>query len=277
MKLTALSIFVALLFATTSADAENPKFATLDRVGTSSNFSADLGLTFFDNDFSDATGINLRLHTDYFFNRGTGLYGTLPISYLMLDEVDDESDVGNLEVGAMFLPRMGSQTSLILRAGLALPTATDGGATFLNAFGQLSDYVLHFPDVMSLRFSASLLSRNRGSFFWRLDGGLDVPFDTADDGEPQTDIDPLLRFNVGAGVRTGGAALMIELANLGTTGDVVDSEDRFIHSLGFSARFTSSAVQPMVALVVPVDDELRELVNFTLFVGISAPLNAGAR
>src|SRR5690606_936850 len=143
--------------------------------------------------------------------------------------------------------RLNPNTVLVLRGGLALGTADDdiGGivTNFANSFNRLTDYIAIFPETTSLRLAASPVYQS-GQVFLRADGGFDIPISSPDD----SDIDPLIRLNLAAGVHLGQAALMAEFANLGTTGDVSDGEDRFIHTLALSGRLFLGSVQAFAAL-----------------------------
>ncbi len=265
--------FVMIALAAGSAAAQpvagSPTFATLDRQDGESKIGAALGWTFFDNDGpADASALHVDIYGHYVGESGLGGYGIIPLGFIWVDnpaplDDDSESAIGNIEGGAVYAIARG-MNDFILRGGITLPTADDSpagfGANAASILGpRLTDIALIYPETLWLRLSASPILRS-GQLVFRIDGGLDVALSTDNGDEP----DPVLRLNVGGGVDTGTVAILGELvtvANLGDDDASTEDED-FLHTLAVSARFRAGAIEPGVAVGFPLDESVREFMDF---------------
>jgi hypothetical protein len=186
-----------------------------------------------------------------FPNRIVGIYGALPVSHAFDLDGDDQTGVGNLDVGAFFLPYQ--RSSLILRAGLALPTASDGAGTainYLTGFERVTDAILTPPNYTAVRLSASTVQES-GELFFRGDFGLDLAVD-----KPANNNAVFLRANAAAGVRVPGVDVAAELANVGNVDGDGELDNRFVHTFAFGVR-TRGADQIHGGLVFPLDEGTR--------------------
>lgn len=252
-------------------------FATLDRGDASSKVGVAAAMTFIDSDQSN-TALRLDLHGQYVMPNGIGIYGSLPLSHLSTESttpgMDDFSEMalGNLEIGGLYNHKLSNKLTLTARAGLSLPTADDefdGAITNLaNMLPRMTDMISMAGDTTTLRASASINGKE-GQFFYRADAGFDIPVDTPM-GE---DIDPLVRFNIGAGVNAGPMAFTGEIVTVGTTGDVGEDEDRFLHTAALSATLTSNKqIQPTLSLVLPLRGDVTELFDASVMLGVQGRL-----
>ena len=159
--------------------------------------------------------------------------------------------MGNADVGAFFMPFQ--RSNLILRAGVALPTASDGqsaSANFATGFERVTDVILIAPNYTSVRLSGSTVQES-GEMFVRADFGLDVAVD-----KPAGGSSVFGRVNVAAGVRLEDVDLAAELANLGALDGDEDVPDRFFHTIALGVR-TRGADQFDAGLVFPLDADVR--------------------
>ena len=149
---------------------------------------------------------------------------------------------------------------LILRAGLALPTASsdDLPDVFANAFTQferLTDYVLVLPEYTTFRLSASTV-QEMDAFFIRADGGFDLALSKpmSADGQPSV----FFRANIAGGIRTESVDFALELVNLAfVNGDNYSGlTERFRHTLAIGGR-TRGEDQFHFGLVFPLDEFAR--------------------
>ena len=110
--------------------------------------------------------------------------------------------MGNFDVGGFFLPY--SRSTLVLRAGLALPSASDSlidvAANADAAFERLTDLLLIAPKYTTLRLSASTVQEGGGGAFFRGDFGFDLAIDKPSGGNGGV----FLRANAAAGVHLTG-------------------------------------------------------------------------
>jgi hypothetical protein len=101
-------------------------------------------------------------------------------------------------------------------------------------------------------------------------GRLDLGFDGNVDAD-RSAIGNGIHSNAGAGVDLGGAAVMLESENLAILG--LDGRDgSTLNAVALSARATGGAVSPFAAVIIPVDDDVRELVDFSITAGVDFKL-----
>lgn len=281
---------IALVSSTAAASAQEPAtipdLVTVDRLRPVSSLAVDFNVTLWDEVLGiDLLGMGLTLRGQYMTDVGSGEwvaggYATLPLGYgsaegalVLPDGEESEFGVGNLELGAAGASAAGPGT-LLVRFGVALPTAGDENDDFvgpvLNFPSRITDIVLYPDDTTTLRLSGSYLY-SQGAGFFRADAGIDIPF-ADEDMSPFNDEDPLLRLNLAAGARIEPLAAAVELVTLATTSDVDDDADRFIHTIAVSARYVGGQAQPVLAIVVPLDDSINDAVDLTVTVGVTAEM-----
>jgi len=265
-------VMIALAAGTVAAQpmAGSPTFATMDRQDGESKVGVALGWTFFDDDAfgpeTDVSAARFDVYGHYVTPRGLGGYGQIALSTIFSDE-DDESGVGNVEGGVVYVIRTGMH-DIVLRGGITLPTADDDEGAFANDFAtwpRLTDLAMAVPETFWLRLSASPILR-AGQFVFRIDGGID--FAVSSDGEEP---DPLGRLNIGGGIDTGGVAILGELVtmtSLGDDDDVAGDDEDFLHTAAISARFRAGALEPGIALGFPLDEDIRDGIEFFLIAGL---------
>lgn len=270
---SALGLTLALLWAGPAAAqpmvgwTDAPTFMTMDRQDGRSLAGAQLGWTFFDDDDVDVTTLRLDLYGQFVSMSGLGGYGIVPLSFLFVDGAEDQTAIGNVEGGVLYVIPSGN-VDFVLKGGITLPTADDDfdgfAANILAMFPRLTDVAHVSPETMWLRLGASPIFRS-GQLVFRVDGGIDVAVSSDGEDEP----DPLLRLNVGGGVDTGTFAILGELVNVGNLEDTAAEEDEeWLHTLAVSARFRSGAVEPGIAIGFPLDDEINDFVNFFISAGL---------
>jgi hypothetical protein len=280
MRLIRLSLVtIPLALAATPAFADDavspaapfPNLATLDRTTDHSSVNGSLALSFFGDGGPDL-GARVDLGGQYVTPSGIGGYASLPISQLRGDD-DSQTEIGNLEIGGVYVAPAGPTTDIVIRGGLVLPTGPDDFDFLIGyaaAIPRMTDLVSVAPDTTWLRLGASPLHR-AGMFFARADLGLDIVIDQPDD----SDVDPLFHVNLAAGVQTGNLTVAGELDTLGTTGDVADGEDRFLHTLAVSVGMEGGRVRPYGALILPLGNELADDfldMSIAVMAGIEMPI-----
>jgi hypothetical protein len=187
-------------------------------------------------------------------------------------EFEGQAALGDLDVGGLYVIS-GPQLSMVFRLGLIVPTASedpgDNAANFWAQQFRLTDVAMTNPDAWYARLSFSPLLHAH-SLFARLDLGVDIPF-----AEDDYRADPIGRLNLGAGVDFGAAALMVELANLFDIDDDDDDppdDDDWANSAAITARFMGETLQPYISVGMPIDEWLRDRVDFFLAGGIQGVL-----
>ncbi|MDQ3365288.1 MAG: hypothetical protein M3680_07665 [Myxococcota bacterium] len=246
---------------------------SMDRLTPVTTLAADLGYEVWDEPNGteiDVMSLNLAGH--FVNDRGVGAYVTIPLSYLSLalPPLFDDSDLalGNIEAGALLARVYGGNTAIVFHAGVALPTASDGGAADFQgyaSFTRFGDLVHRVPNSTWARFGVSPMGRS-GSLFWRADVGIDLALD--DDNA--VEISPVLHLNVGGGIDLGGAVLLAELVNLIIDPDN-DSDDSAA-TFTFGARFASGNLRPGIGLLLPIDLDAFENFEFALVASLAVHL-----
>jgi hypothetical protein len=267
------ALLLTLVPSLALADDRIHEFATLDRASGESGAAADL--SYITGDLDDLEGgiSRLDLHGQYMHASGFGGYASFAVSKAFVDAKDaanqmfadvmgDATAVSNLELGAQYRRALRDDLTIVGHVGLVLPTAQsdDLGAVLTNVISvqrRFNDLVTAFPEITALRVGVSPMW-HRGAVFARLDLGADIPVD-----EPEmVSTDPLIHANIAVGARSGKLSGALELVTVGTTGDVGDDEDRFLHTAAVSLRYNAGRFAPSLSVVTPVDAGRGELITF---------------
>jgi hypothetical protein len=264
--LLGLAIILGLAGAARAQRA--PDMATLDRGDGISKLGIDVGMSFIDDPYSLA--LRLELHGQYVSRSGLGIYGSLPLTSSFGAPGEDQDPVppdlvpndatalANAEIGGLYVATKSRRLSFVFRAGVSLPTATDGrdeqATLFAGAFPRLADFVNTSGDwYVRIGFSP-LIYADR--LFLRFDLGLDIALDEA---HPH-----VLRLNLGGGVDLGVVALSLELVN---NIAFFDGDEDYVDTLALTLRFMGERLQPYLAVGAPLDDS-RETVQLFIAGGI---------
>jgi len=259
-------------------DAELHDFATMDRATGHTSAGADLSFVTGDLGSADGFVSRLDLHGEYVLPSGLGFYGQLATARAFLDSSDpltgaltdmaDSTTLSNLELGALYRRQLAPDLSIVAHAGVSLPTASDdfGGllTNLLASQRRMGDLVNAIPQTTALRFGVSP-SWQHGVVFARADLGADI---VIDEPEMQSS-DPVVHANLAVGARQGKLSGALELVNIGTTGDVEQDGDRFLHTAALSVQYAAGRVAPSLTVVTPLDDDGRGDV-ITIGAGVAA-------
>lgn len=272
LRTFALALALALIgLASTPALAQRaPDMATLDRGDGISKLGLDVGFTSLRDPPYDAA-LRLELYGQYLTRSGFGLYGAFPVARSFGGEGEpqppeayDRTSLGDLDVGMLYVVDSGI-LSWVFRAGLALPTSTDGRDPFLTRYygsaPRLTDLALAAGDWHVRLAISPLIHVNR--LFVRADLGFDID---AGGGDYH-----YLRLNLGAGIDLGALALSLELVNTGTFGDLESGDERdedFFHAVAFTLRFMGEHLQPFLSVGTPLDAYRRDRVALFLAGGL---------
>lgn len=268
---------VLAALASPAAAQRAPDFVTLDRGDGYSKVGLDLAWVKMDPPPYDSV-LHLEIYGQFVLHSGLGFYGAFPLARSFGDGPDEgenrsESSIGDLDFGGLYV-MSGPDHSFVFRLGFVAPTAsTDPGDFATNYFGQqfrLTDIAMTNPDAWYLRLGFSPLI-HMSSIYLRGDIGVDIPI-----AEEDYRADPIGRLNVGAGFDLGTIALGVELANvfdIDDDDDDDDGDDDVFSTAAFTARFMGTTLQPYVALGIPVQDYIRNTVEFFIAGGIQGVLH----
>jgi hypothetical protein len=213
-----------------------------------------------DIDQIDLTVFNALAHVQYLTPQGFGGYVRVPFGYV--EENEDSgfsfggSGIGNIEVGGLFVAKLGPQTDVLARGGVSIDTASDDDdlaltlstvlprlidiyATGLQTtWGRGQGQIRHA--VNSLRFGAAV--------------GMDVPI--AGDGADQDGFTGVLNFVAAAGFQQGKVGVGFSFVML----QIVDDED--------------AGEDNVTGLNLDVDYEMNPNARLFLQIGLSLEDNA---
>lgn len=250
----------------------HPSFVVIDQADASDAAGLQLSYFSFKNSSSDApTLFRAAAHARFVDPAtGAGAYVRLPFAFATgTATTDSVTDLGDLEVGAIFSPRLGSSpVGVILRAGVTLPTGEKGTAGAVGSAANLlalPDVLNSLPGATTLKFGVSPVLR-AGAVFARLDLGLDWIADASNSAAGKA-----LHFNAGVGVDVGQGSIMLESENATLVSDGVagsSGNSITLDALAVSARLNAGRVAPYLAAVFPLDNDLRDIFGFMATVGI---------
>ncbi|HEY1549191.1 MAG TPA: hypothetical protein VGG28_15305 [Kofleriaceae bacterium] len=277
-------IALALLVPAAVYADEAPGFVTLDRgdatsrVGVEASFELpnSSGLT----DGGGETALRFEVHGQY-VDPGlrVGGYAQVPISYVSSgDGGENQSGTGfgDAEIGALYVPRVNDNFSIVLRAGLALPTASENSnnelASLIGSFSRMTDFYLAIPHGTSLRLAVSPLWRS-GMVFARADVGIDINLDDDNNGGPAAD--KVVRLNGAVGVDLGQFSVSLESVNIcdvPANGEMISTGEQWINEGAVAGRLRTGNFQPYAAVVFPLDHDSHEFIDASFTLGLDARL-----
>lgn len=255
-KITTL-LLIATFGITAIPGLAHAQHLTLDRVAQQNEVGVQTGAAL----FSEDVGEKKVFRTDVFGSVGlipnAGVYFNLPISHLTLEGMEDQTELGNAELGGFYSQTL-DNLSVIYRLGLSLPTASDDQEAVLtnvaSTHARITDFALSNPNYLVLRASASPKLK-LGMFFVRGDLGIDTAVATED--RDNNDTEAILRANVAAGVEIANAVVAAELANTGMLTEDGDFNERFLHTAAVSASYDFGPVALLAGVSTPLDDNAR--------------------
>lgn len=259
--------------AAPAGEADPPGFVVIDRLDASSRIGIDLSYIAVKGD--GTTLLRAELSARYVDpTTALGGYVQVPFAFARLsrgntgDTGDTMTDLGNVEIGGIYAPRLAAaDLRLILHAGITLPTGEAYPESIVGTVAnaaRLGEFFNSAPEAMTLKLGVSPVLR-RGVFFTRINLGFDRNLEVKSGTVPD-----VIHVAAGAGVDLGRAAVMLEWATMVALDERFDNGTRFegftLNQLAVSARWRGP-VSPFAAVVVPMDDDLRDLVKVTLTAG----------
>jgi len=268
-----LSGLGALAAASPAAAQPTGAFMTLDRADHESRAGLFFGLLHIEDTDLDEGAARIELNGQYVAPSGFGGYFSAPIHQLYIDDGDDETALGGIEVGGLMAREVALGQELALHVGVVLPTAQgdDFEEVIANVAGvqsRLTDLVQAIPETSTLRLGGSFLGSVPG-LVYRFDGGMDVPLLTTDD-DGDVAHDPILRLNGAVGLGMGPGTLSFELINLFATGNEDASfSDSTLTNAGVSLGVALAGVRLQGGLFLSVDSVFEDdtgegLITFAL-------------
>lgn len=231
---------------------------------------AQAGLRFMRPNFEGDSKLSTFSGTyDFWVNAPVGgsrvnLVGAVPFNVFSAEDVDGESGIGNVYLGAQARLSQSLDQDMNISFGVFLPIASEQQG-MAHSIGALADfYELQRSSLQTLtiysNFAYHYRQINRGMFGFEIGPQLLIPT-----GDLEGDAELFGHYGLAAGFPLRDAAFFAELLGIFIiTEDVGDFGDRFIHSLAFGAQLTASQVRPGLFYVLPLDDEFKLFLDGTL-------------
>ena len=203
---------------------------------------------------------------------GLGGYVQLPFAYARASNNGQSAtitDVGDLEIGGIFAPRLGSPNfGLVMHVGIALPTGEKGEEGLVGTLASaaaLPAFYNALPRGTTVKLGVSPMFRS-GIVFGRLDLGFDSNIDA-----DQVSVGNGIHFNAGVGIDLGTADVMLESENLAVLSQG-SSDGATLNAVALSTRVNAGVVSPHLAVVIPVDRDERDVIDFAVVAGVDFKL-----
>lgn len=206
---------------------------------------------------------------DFWVNAPVGssrlnIVGAVPFNAFSAENVDGESGIGNIYLGAQ--ARLGNSTDMGMNIslGVYLPTASEKkeDAHFLGLVGNFHELQRSLPEVLTIygNFAYHYRQINRGMFSFEIGPQLLVPT-----GELSGDAELFGHYGFAGGFPLANVAFFAELLGVFiVTEDFNDFGDRFTHALAFGAQLTTSQVRPGLFYILPLNGDFNDFLDGTL-------------
>ncbi len=252
-----MAIALVILGATPAIADElpsKPAFGMMDNTGDGSEVVIELAMLVPTSSSEDFVLLHPRFVAQFVAPSGLGAYAGGSASKITGSNASTQTfGVGNLELGGLYQRALSPEVAVGLRLGMIVHTATDDGmlvnvvATGLTRPG---DIATSLPESwLRLGVSPTL---HLGTWFARVDAGLDIP------ARQTSGAEPIGHLNVGTGFSQGQWSLTAEL---GAAHEFSDSEDvsdsNTLKVAGLALRYRGESLSPYVMLSTILDNELR--------------------
>ncbi len=198
----------------------------------------------------------------------TFLTGTIPLSHTSFDDSDPETALGNPYVGVTLFAR---SDPVVYEFGIHLPLASENSGVTAGFFGDYDRFEAYQPDLLTVRSSLVYFPSRSGDWvmFTRLSPVLMIRTgDVGDEARGELMADYALHFFYYGPALQGG---------LSFTGRAALTEDgsfgeRTVHHTGITIQKDLGPVIPGIQFRMPLDDDLRDVVDYTLGILLVVPV-----
>ncbi len=204
---------------------------------------------------------------DFWVNAPVGgsrvnIVGAVPFNAFSAEGVDGESGIGDIYFGAQAHLGNSADYGTNISLGVFLPTASEkkDDAHFLGLLTNFHELQRSLPDVLTIysNFAYHYRQISRGMFGVEIGPQLLVPTEGGD-------VELFGHYGLAGGFPLANVAFFAELLGVFiVTEDYDDFGDRFTHSLAFGAQLTTSQVRPGLFYILPLDNNLNNIIDGTL-------------
>jgi hypothetical protein len=196
---------------------------------TTLGVTAEVRFDYSDIDQIDLTVFNMLGHVQYLTPQGFGGYVRIPFGYV---EDDDESGfgfggsgIGNIEVGGLFLGKLGPNTDVLARGGVAIDTASEDDQIAISLSTVLPRLVDIYASGLDTTWGRGQGQIRHASNALRFGAavGMDVPL--AGDGADENGFTGVLSFVGAAGFQSNKVGVGFAIVMLQILDDEDEGED----------------------------------------------------
>ncbi len=182
-----------------------------------------------------------------------------------------ESGIGNPYIG---LQQRISNSSTFGEVGLRIPLAPEDKwlANMIGIYSDLDRQEAFVPHWLPITAMLNYLKKSNAGLIFRLRGGPLLWINT-EKSEFDDSIELLMKYSAQIGYESGQVRLLGGLVGrmIVTEGDL-DISERTAHQLGFSASVGFGNVRPGFLLLLPLDEEMKDVTNYVLGVNVEVTL-----
>lgn len=187
--------------------------------------TAEVRVDYSDIDQLDLTVFNTLVHVQHLTPQGFGGYVRLPYGYVEEEDVDGfsfgGSGIGNLELGGLFVTKLGPTTDLLARGGVSIDTASDDDDLALALSTVLPRLIDIYTSALQTTWGRGQAQLRHAANNLRFGAavGMDVPL--AGDGADEDGFAGVVNMVAAAGFQQGNLGLGFSFVML----QIIDDED----------------------------------------------------
>jgi len=189
-----------------------------------------------------------------------------------LDESTSESAIGNPYLG---LEMRGQNPAFFGEIGVRLPLASEDDDLSMSTglFTDVDRLEAFFPKILSITGMANVHHVDKSGFAIRLRGGPSLLINT-DKDEFEDASELFIGYSAQLGYESEPVSVIGGFTGRASlTEEDVDYSERSVHQLGFAASFGLGTVRPGVHLRLPVDEDMKDTMDFVLGFHLGVRLN----
>ena len=214
---------------------------------------------------------------DFFINipvsSTLNIVSSLPYSTYADDDIS-ESDIGNLYIGLQSRSNFNRNKGLIWSFGAYLPTASEDEylVYFTSAFTNYHQFQKYIPNFLILDINFARFASQSSGTFWGIEIGPNLWIPTKD-GDEENETELSIHYGISGGFQLSNLAIFAELVGIVIISEDYDEfSDRFYHTLGFGAQWTTGMVKPGIFYNIYLKEDLRDYVDGVLGIKIDIAL-----
>jgi hypothetical protein len=213
---------------------------------TTSGTTADVRFDYSDIDQLDLSMLNALVHVQHLTPQGFGGYVRIPFVHVSDNEDEDGmslggSGIGNVEAGALFLAKLGPNTDLLARGGVAIGTASEDDQNAIALSTVLPRLVDFFASGLHTTWGRGQLQIRNMANHLRFGAALGMDVPVAGEGADLNGFTGVVSAVAGAGFEHGKGGLGFAVVMMQILGDNEGEENLMGINIGADYAMNSSA------------------------------------